>query len=145
MKCGTRWLCGVIVWVCVCTKPVPAAEVPAPVVTLSSDRLEVVIDESSGTLSVVDRVAGRTWGPDPWEKTAGMLHVGTPEGERSYNLSRRSKVSVNRTGDRAARIVFAGAGEAGQAPSWSVTTDVSIPPDEARLLIKVIAVDLPER
>ncbi|MFV1965468.1 MAG: hypothetical protein ACC628_08605, partial [Pirellulaceae bacterium] len=105
----------------------------------------MVIDESSGTLSVVDRVAGRTWGPDPWEKTAGMLHVGTPEGERWYNLSRRSKVSVNRTGDRAARIVFAGAGKAGQAPSWSVTTDVSIPPDEARLVIKVIAVDLPER
>ena len=85
----------------------------ATAVTVSNDSLEILVDESSGTLTVIDRASGRAWEPDPWENSAGSLQVATPKGTRSYDLSRASTVSVTRTSEHAARIEFRSTEQAG--------------------------------
>ena len=117
----------------------------ATAVTVSNDSLQILVDESSGTLRVVDRVSGRTWTPDPWENSAGMLQVATPDGIRSYDLSRASSVSVTRTSELAVRIEFRSTKQAGTTPLWRVTTLVSVAPKQGSLSLKIAAVDLPER
>ncbi len=147
MKTGNqwwRWFCGVVVCGCVFAESVSAAQAAAAAVTLSNDYVEVAIDGTSGTITVVDRVAKRTWKPDPWDNSAGLLQVSTPRESRWYDLSRNSDVDATRTSQHSARIVYRGKGSSTNESPWSVTVEVSIRPDAGKLSLRVIAVDVPE-
>jgi len=117
----------------------------ATTVRLSNDSLEVLVDESAGTLTVVDRVSGRTWKPDPWLNSAGLLQVATPDGWRSYDLSRDSDVSISRTSQHELRIEFRSKQATGETPLWCLTTSVALAPEPGRLSLNVVAVELPDR
>lgn len=115
----------------------------ATAATLSNERLAVEIDETSGALTVVDRASGRTWRPDPWQNSAGLLEVARAGSTRWCNLSDAASVRVTKTGEHAARIVFDNQNTAGeQSPTWKVTTEIAIPADDAKMTVRVASVEL---
>ncbi|HUT89548.1 MAG TPA: hypothetical protein VMY37_08635 [Thermoguttaceae bacterium] len=77
----------------------------ATAATLSHERLAVEIDQTSGALTVVDRASGRTWRPDPWQNSAGLLEVARVGSTRWCILSDAAGVRVtkNRTFSRRRR------------------------------------------
>ena len=43
----------------------------ATAASIANELVSVELDDARGSLTVTDRVSGRTWGPDPWMGSAG--------------------------------------------------------------------------
>ncbi len=113
----------------------PASRCPAA--TLENALLTVVIDDSSGALTVTERSSGRTWRPDPWEGAAGLLEAGTGPNSRTWNISKSGTVRVETIGAGRARIRFANGARESNGPPWSIAMEVAIAQDEARLTLRL--------
>lgn len=112
-------------------------------VTLSNDGISIRIDEIRGTLTVTDRTTDRTWQPDPWNEGAGYFEAVKAGHSLWWKLSDCSDITVTRTSDTSARIVFANRKPSAWMPEWSITTEVALEPVEASFRLRVIGYELP--
>ena len=57
----------------------PTLTASADVVTVQNDLIRVDVDKTSGCFTVVEKVTGQTWVPDPWDGAAAVLRVWTAD------------------------------------------------------------------
>lgn len=75
---------------------------------LENDTLKVSVDAGSGCFSVVEKISGQEWTPDPWEHAAGLLTLIDANGkEQTVNLSKCSKINVSQKKDGVISLQFA--------------------------------------
>jgi hypothetical protein len=114
-------------------------------VTLSNDSVRVVVDDATGNLTVTDRIAGRVWGPDPWQQAAGLLEVTGPGGSKKWNLSDASDIVVTNQGNNRVRIVFHNSENAGDMPAWAVTAEIVLRGGTSVFALNVTDVEVPDK
>ena len=115
--------------------------VSADVATLENDLIRVDVDRASGCITVVEKVTGRTWRPDPWEGAAAVLRVWTPGGKReSWNLSKCKTIDVALPEERCVQVTFRSpVAENGQAVAdVFVATQLRLALDTADLDIELV-------
>ena len=115
--------------------------VSADVATLENDLVRVDVDRASGCITVVEKVTGRTWSPDPWEGAAAVLRVRTPGWKpQSWNLSKCRRIDVALPEGRCVQVTFRSpVAENGQVVAdVFVATQLRLAPDTADLDIELV-------
>lgn len=110
---------------------------PSLAVRLENAHMAVAVDASSGALTVTEKTTGRTWGPDPWEGSAGILEATAGGSDRAWDISKAGTVRVERLDATTARIEFSNGTKEGDGPPWSLAMNVGLAPDEARLILRL--------
>ncbi len=76
-------------------------------VILENDTLKISVERESGCFTVIEKITGHTWNPDPWEHAAGLLTLIDSEGKKqSVNLSNSKKIEVRQKKESAISIKF---------------------------------------
>ena len=110
------------------------------VATSEDDLIRVDVDRASGCITVVEKVTGWTWRPDPW-MGAAVLRVRTPVWKRqSWNLSKCRTIDVALPEERCVQVTFRSpVAENGQVVADAfVTTRLRLAPDTADLDIELV-------
>ncbi len=121
----------------------PTLTAPADVVTFQNDLIRVDVDKTSGCFTVVEKVTGQTWVPDPWDGAAAVLRVRTANHTyESWNLSKCRTIEVVDTGDRSVQVTFQSptADDGQVVDDLSVVTQLRLSPDTADLDLRVLNV-----
>ena len=120
---------------------VPSLTASAAVLTVQNDLIRVDVDKTSGCFTVMEKVTGQTWVPDPWGGAAAVLRVWTADHKQeSWNLSKCRTIDVVDTGDRCVQVAFRSpTAEHGQVvDDVSAVTQRRLSPDTADLDLRVL-------
>ena len=75
--------------------------------TLENDTLKLTVEKSSGCFTVVEKISGQIWNPDPWVHAAGLLTLIDSRGkEQTINLSKTTKIEVAQKNDTVISVRF---------------------------------------
>ncbi len=76
-------------------------------ITLENDTLKISVDEGSGCFTVIEKISGQVWNPDPWEHAAGLLSLIDSEGKnQTVSLSKSRKIEISHKDDTTISIRF---------------------------------------
>ena len=115
--------------------------VSADVATLENELIRVDVDRTSGCVTVVEKVTGRTWCPDPWEGAAAVLRVRTTAWKQeSWNLSKCRTIDVTLPEEHCVQVTFRSpVADNGQVIADTfVTTRLRLAPDTADLDVELV-------
>ena len=116
----------------------------AEAASISNDLVTVEADEARGSLTVIDRVSGRIWGPDPWMRSAGSVTFKKNGQFGWWDLSSASDVTITSAGERSLTIGFHNRSGQGGMPQWSVVTSAELDADSATIRLRVLEAKLPQ-
>jgi hypothetical protein len=110
-------------------------------IVMENDSMNVVVEQSTGSFHITEKVTGQKWWSDPWEKTPGVLRVQTPNGRKSLNLSECENISVSRIDPETIQIVYEKPVDQNKNVygDVAVTTEIRLVRDHADLEISIIA------
>jgi len=76
-------------------------------IVLENDSIKVSVDAKIGSFTVTEKISGKVWSPDPWDKTAGLLTLRRRSGT-SENLIQTANVfsNVSLVNDRSNDIII---------------------------------------
>mgnify|MGYP001130666267 CR=1 FL=1 len=76
-------------------------------IVISSSKCTVEVNSATGAFIVIDKATGQLWSADPWQQTAGILVLQTPQGQNvELLLSKAQEITVQRLGERAVELHF---------------------------------------
>lgn len=109
---------------------------PSAALTMQNQHVSATIEESSGALKMIDRTTARSWGPDPWEGAAGLLHGRSAGTNCTWNLSKAGPIIIRQIDPLKAGVEFCDGGSRG-VPLWSIAMEIGIAPDEGKLTVRL--------
>ena len=113
-------------------------------VTLKNDSLLVEVDKGTANFTIIERITGQVWEPDPWEEAAGLLTLKIDQELQTVNLSSSQSINVDHN-DNAVTITFTELMLAGGTlPDASVTLRLSLHPRAAILDAEVVGFREPD-
>ena len=75
-------------------------------VVLENKLVKVSVDEKSGCFSVLEKVSGQLWNPDPWEQAAGLLTLTVKDKSQTLNISKSKNITVVKKSENEVAISF---------------------------------------
>lgn len=107
--------------------------------TLENKLIKVTVDEKTGSFSVLEKVSGQLWKPDPWENAAGILTLNDSKGKlQTLNISESKNVKVVKNGNTVAiQFTNPSLGNNEFAEGVVINTELRLNPNEAKLDVEV--------
>jgi len=88
--------------------PTETTELTTEPIALENDSVKLVVDPANGCFTVTEKITGKEWGADPWEKAAGILTFKDSEGhEWTTNLSKCDRIEVGATDENSVQVKYA--------------------------------------
>lgn len=120
-------------------KKIVSEKAVAPIV-LENKWVKVTVDTSTGCFSVLEKVSGQLWNPDPWDQAAGILGVTVNGKSESLNISKSKIITVDKKAKDMVRIVFLNPVFEGQTlEGISIETELRLDPTMAKLEVEVVS------
>jgi|GEM_PF-1104530 len=113
-------------------------------VTFQTKSFEVEVNAASGALTLIDQATGRTWSPDPWNQTPGIVSLQTPQGaRRDFLLNHSEQINVSKQGDSRIQIAYSGLKQANESIAGTFITSISADA-EGSIRVTIESLEMPE-
>lgn len=109
-------------------------------IVLENKYLKVTVDQKNGCFTVLEKISGQQWNPDPWEQAAGILGVTVNGKSETLNISKSKTIKLQRKSKDVVAISFVDPVFEGQTlEGISIDTELRLDPTMSKLDIEVVS------